>query len=428
MKISDLYERRNALTNEADQLKALGDNLTTEQYDRGMEVANDLDKLDAAIRHAQLTERLATRAAVNEMDKAVEERATEQRATVKYRDQFIAYMRGQGPAPEVREINTGTGSGVLIPKIYEDGVLKYLLANTVVRNIADIRTGVQGYPTVRWNQLLPGTYSNSWTNPDTGTGGNVTAAANYDPGIQEQAIAPYPCLPYTTVSRQSLIQSNFDLEAEVVDTLQRQLANNLEFGYVGGAGSSSNQPNGLFTTQTYNATSNPVNIVSVTGTTGTSGSTTRAQAITDSISVDNLLSMRYSKLPAAYWNSSQWVMSQDVYAAIASLKTSAGVPLFVPSADYQTLQNAAPMTLLGLPVYVTMYSPTYGATAATKNTLLCLGSIQDSFSIREWGGMTMIRDEISSAGSARIKFYAMAFANSVFTRTNALVQLQCAAK
>jgi hypothetical protein len=424
-----MYEQRNALNVEKDALLS-ADTITPDQEARGLEIANKLDELNGQIKAAQLRERFATQASVQSMDKASEERSMEQRATNKYRDQFIAYMRGQGPAPEVRETNTGTGSGVLIPKIYEDGILKYLLANTVVRNIADIRTGVQGYPTVRWNQLLPGTYSNSWTNPDTGTGSNVTAAANYDPGIQEQAIAPYPCLPYTTVSRQSLIQSNFDLEAEVVDTLQRQLANNLEFGYVGGAGSSSNQPNGLFTTQTYNGTTNPVNIVSVTGTTGTSGSTTRAQAITDSISVDNLLSMRYSKLPAAYWNSAQWVMSQDVYAAIAGLKasTTSNVPLFVPSSDYQTLQNAAPMTLLGLPVYVTMYSPTYGATAATKNTLLALGSIQDCFSIREWGGMTMIRDEISAAGSARIKFYAMAFANSVFTRTNALVQLQCAAK
>ena len=120
-------------------------------------------------------------------------------------------------------------------------------------------------------------------------------------------------------------------------------------------------------------------------------------------------------------------MSQDVYAAIAGLKAASGVPIFVPSADYQVLQNAAPMTLFGLPVYVTQYTPAYTATANAKNTLLCLGSIQDTFSIREWGGMTMIRDEISAAGSARIKFYAMAFANSVFTRTNALVQLQCTA-
>lgn len=423
MKLTELFERRQALTNEADSLKNLGENITDEQYNRGLEVANDLDKLNSAIRAAQLSERLATTAATAAVDPASEERSLEQRGSKKYRDQFINYMLGRGAAPEIREVNTGTGSGVLIPKIYEDGILKYLLANTVVRNLADIRTGVQGYPTVRWNQLLPGSYSNSWTAPDTGS----TTAANYDPGIQEAALAPLPCLPYTTVSRQSLVQSNFDLEAEVVDTLQRQLANNLEFAYVGGK-ATDNQPKGLFATQTYNATTNPVNIVSVTGTTGSTGATTRANAITDSITLANLTKMRYTALPAAYWSNAQWVMSQDVYAAIAGIQSSANVPLFVQSSDFQTMQNAAPLTLMGLPVYVTQYAPAYTATAGAVNTLCCLGSIQDSYSIREWGGMTMIRDEISSAASARIKFYAMAFAASTFTRTGALVQLQCTAK
>jgi HK97 family phage major capsid protein len=135
--------------------------------------------------------------------------------------------------------------------------------------------------------------------------------------------------------------------------------------------------------------------------------------------------MRYNKLPAAYWGSACWIIPQDAYASIAAL-TANQVPLFIPSADYSvSIQNAAPFTLFGLPVYVTEYLPTHDSTASTgKNVVAVLGSVQDAFSIREWGGMTMLRDEISAASSARIKFYAMAFANSVFTRSKALVQLQ----
>lgn len=415
MKLSEMYEQRTALVAERDALVA-SDTITVEQEARGLELANQLDVLNGQIKAAQLRERFATSAAVQGMDKASEERATEQRATTKYRDQFIAYMRGSGPAPELREINTGSSSGVLIPKVYEDGILKYLMVNTVVRNLADIRTGVQGYPTLRWNSALPADYTSAWTQTDT----NTTAATSYDPPFVEQAIAPYPCLPYTQVSRQSLIQSNFDLEAEVVDALQRQLAKNLEWGYVAGGGSGSSQPTGILTV---NANTQ---ITAVTG-----GGTTRAASITAGVTVKNLQDMLYNQLPASYWNSSlAWILPQDVYSAISQIPASTGsnTPIFVPSTDFQPLVNRAPGTLFGVPVYVTEFKPTHVTTAGSsnKNCLAVLGSIQDGYSIREWGGMTMIRDEISAASSGRIKFYAMAFANGMFTRAKAMVQLQVA--
>jgi HK97 family phage major capsid protein len=115
-----------------------------------------------------------------------------------------------------------------------------------------------------------------------------------------------------------------------------------------------------------------------------------------------------------------------VYAAVSSLTsgiTNSVVPIFAPSSDYQALPNAAPMTLFGLPIYVTEYS-SFDTAASAVNTIAVLGNITDAYSIREWGGMTMIRDEISAASTARIKFYAMAFAQGDVTRSKALVQLQ----
>jgi HK97 family phage major capsid protein len=80
---------------------------------------------------------------------------------------------------------------------------------------------------------------------------------------------------------------------------------------------------------------------------------------------------------------------------------------------------------MGLPVYVTEYLPAHVATATSgKNVVAVLGNIRDAFSIREWGGMSMMRDEISQATSARVRFYGMAFANSKVTRAKAMVQLQ----
>jgi hypothetical protein len=335
-----------------------------------------------------------------------EERATEQRASKQYREQFLGWMRG-GAAPELREVITTSSSGVLVPKLYEDGVLEYLDANTVVRNLADLKTGVTGYPTVRWNTMETNAYTSAWTQIDSGT----TAATSIDPGFSEAPIPPIPCGPYTQVSRQALVQSNFDLEGEIIDALQRQLSKNLEWGYVGGSGSS--QPTGIFKVDT-----------NCQITTATSTGTTRALAITAGITLAKLTEMRYTKLPAAYWGSAAWILPQDAYAALAGLQAN-NVPLFVPSADFQVLQNAAPFTLMGLPVYVTEYLPAHVATATTgKNTVAVLGNVRDAFSIREWSGMSMYRDELTAASSGRIKFGAWMFANSLVTRAKAMVQLQ----
>lgn len=405
MKITEMIEQRKALHSERDALVAL-DSMTPEQEARGHALANDLQKLEGEIRAAQIRERFASNSAMERSLEKSEERATEQRASKQYREQFLGWMRG-GAAPELREVITTSSSGVLVPKIYEEGVLEYLDANTVVRNLADLKTGVTGYPTVRWNTMETNAYTSAWTQIDSGT----TAATSIDPGFSEAPIPPIPCGPYTQVSRQALVQSNFDLEGEIIDALQRQLSKNLEWGYVGGSGSS--QPTGIFKVDT-----------NCQITTATSTGTTRALAITAGMTVAKLTEMRYTKLPAAYWGSAAWILPQDAYAALAGL-TANNVPLFVPSADFQVLQNAAPFTLMGLPVYVTEYLPAHVATATTgKNVVAVLGNVRDAFSIREWSGMSMYRDELTAASSGRIKFGAWMFANSLVTRAKAMVQLQ----
>ena len=407
MKISEMIAKRDALTSEANALLAK-DGMTVAEEARSSEIANELDVLEAGIRSANQRERFASRTVVAKTAQEARdnaERAEDWRASTEYRDQFIGYLKG-GRAPEQRELISTASSSVLIPKVYEDSILKYLDANTVVRNLADIRTGVQGYPTLRYNSLATADYTSAWTQPDTGT----TARTSIDPAFVEVPMAPVPCIPFTQVSQQLIRQANFDVEAEVMDSLQRQLAKNLEWGYVGGTGT--NSPTGIFTV---NAN---VNI-----TTATSTGTTRALAITAGATVAKLSEMRYTKLPAAYWGSAAWILPQDTYAAIAGLLVN-GVPIFVPSSD-AALVGAAPFTLMGLPVYVTEYLPAHVATASTgKNVVAVLGNISEGFSVREWGGVGMIRDEISAASSARVIFQGMAFANSAFTRVKSLVQLQ----
>ena len=403
MKQAEIIERRKAIENEVNSILA-NDQISVEQEARANELMDELKDLNQKRSAAELREKFASHAVTAKVVAEKREQATEWRASPEYREQFLGYLKG-GRAPEQRELISTASSSILIPKIYEDGILKYLDANTVVRNLADLRTGVQGYPTLRYNSLATADYTSAWTQADTGT----TARTSIDPAFVEVPIAPVPCIPYTQVSQQLIRQANFDVEAEVMDSLQRQLAKNLEWGYVGGSGT--NAPTGIFTV---NAN---VNIV-----TATSAGTTRALAVAQA-TVAKLTEMRYSKLPAAYWGSAAWILPQDTYAAIAGILVN-NVPLFVPSAD-AALVGAAPFTLMGLPVYVTEYLPAHVSTASTgKNVVAVLGNISEGFSVREWGGVGMIRDEITAASSARVIFQGMAFANSAFTRVKSLVQLQ----
>lgn len=408
MKLSELFESRKALTAERDSILAQ-DTMTVEVEARGHEVANELTKVEAEIRSAQLRERFASSSAVENMVKKTEERSLEYRDSKKYEMQFANYMR-TGAIPEQRELISTASSSILIPKLYQDAVLKYLSAQSVIRNLGDLRTGVQGYQALRYSTLKTADYTAAWTAPDTGS---VTATAA-DPLFTEVALAPVLCLPKTEVSHQLIAQSDpgFPVEQEVLSHLQVQLSKNLEWGYIGGTGT--NSPKGIFTV---NSTTG-INI-----TTATSASTTRAAAITAGVTVAKLSEMRYTKLPAAYWGSAAWILPQDVYAAIAGILVN-GVPIFVPSAD-AALVNAAPFTLMGLPVYVTEYLPAHVATVGTgKNVLACLGNISECFAMREWGTMSVTRDEYSLSGTGRIRYQGMMFANSDFTRVNALVQLQ----
>jgi len=365
---------------------------------------------------AQIEEMVEERAALLAKDAGVQVAATPAKRVAErreqqdewldsreYRDQFVAWCRG-GRAPETRELITTSASGVLVPKLYSQEIMKYLAANTVVRNLADLRTGARGNVTLRYNnQETRAAVTQFWTTEDS------PVSQAYDGNYVEVNLPPVGGLPRSEVSHWLIKQADFDVEAEVVDHLQRQMARGLEYGYTLGSGS--NQPKGLFVNDT---ATNQV----------TASAAASSTAWDAAFTVDKLSEIRYRSLPSEYWGSSVWVMSQDAYAAIASLKAASGsnVPIFQPSAD-AGLTGAAGQTLMGRPVYIAPWAPAK-ITAAGNNTPLVFGNIREAFACVEWGNMGLIRDEITLAGTGRVKFQGMVFANSKITRAKAVTQFK----
>jgi len=413
MKQSEIIERRKAIETEVEAILA-NDQISMDQEVRAINLMEELKDLNAQRSAAELREKFASHSLTSKAKTEVREREDEKRARPEYRDAWINWMRG-GQVSEFRELITTASSSVLIPKQVEETIYKYLNTESITRRVCDYRTVARGDATLRYNDLTPGgvsgtNYINAWSPPDT----NTTAAVDVDPTFTEVSLKPLPILPKTQVSEQLIKSANFDIEAEVVDNLMRQFSRMTEAGYLTGV---TNGPsNSLFTVQ-----SSATQI-----TTATSSGTSRATAVAAGATVAKLMDMRYTQLPAAYWGSSAWILPKDFYAVVADLRAASGsnVPIFVPSSDAGITQGASGF-LLGLPVYVTDYLPTHVTTATTgKNCVALLGNFSEAYAIREWGGMTMRRDDLTAANSARIVFRGFGWGNAAFTRGKAMVQLQ----
>lgn len=415
-KKAELVEQREKLQNELNGILA-NDTLTPDQEARGSELMDvleplkrDIEDIQSKLNSSQLRERFASYAAMESAVAEGSKRTQEWTATTEYRDQWIDWCRG-GRAPEartvseLRDITTGSSSGVLVPKIYEAGILKYMERNTVVRNLADLRTGVQGSVTVRVNTLeTDAAVSSFWTTESSKT---QTAL---DSAHAEVNLNPVGGLPKSELTQWVVRQANFDIEAEVISDLQRKIARGIESGYSVGTGS--DQPTGLFL---QNANFKGLTVSAAHGSgTGWDGAFTLAR----------LQELRYKTLPAEYWNEAAWVMSQDAYYQIASgiKATGTDVPLFIPSADVQVMENQAPMTLMGRPVYIAPYAPGRQTAAVTNSIPLMFANVREAFAIREWGGISMFRDDVTTPGL--IKFQAMVFVNSKIVRPKAVAALR----
>jgi HK97 family phage major capsid protein len=237
--------------------------------------------------------------------------------------------------------------------------------------------------------------------------------------LAEVLLPPKLCSPTTQVSQTLLRQANFDVEAEVMMDLQKKLSKNQAFAFIGGTGT--NMPTGIFDPAT---TTTGVRTGATVGATNTRALKVTAATSDAAVTIANLTKMRYDILPAAYWNSPTcaWIIPQDVYAAIAGILVN-NVPLFTPSAD-SGITPAAPFQLMGLPVFVSPYVPALVTTSAAKTVMAVVGDIRESYSIREWAGIGMIRDDITLATTGQVKYTAMSFANANITRGDALVQLR----
>lgn len=330
------------------------------------------------------------------------ERFDEARADPEYRNDWENWVRGRGPEPELRtDTLTTTGSGILIPKLYEDSILKYVDASSILRGKADFKGGIRGNPTWRVNTRVGSDYSNNWTTEA------LPAATSVNPTFVEVNAPPMTGIASTTVSTAAMVTSDFDIEGEVIDDLMRDAAACLEWSYSVGTGSG--MPTGMFLTNTDTA---QLQVTAAHGSgTGWDGHFTFV----------NLNKLRYKQLAPQYWNGAEWYMSQDAFYQISTLLDQNSRPLFNQDSNSGITKSVAGVTLMGAPVNVCAFAPAR-QTAASVSVPVVFGNLKEAFRIREWAGFGMLRDPLTTLG--RVKFTLQPFANSKYVRPKAVTQFR----
>jgi HK97 family phage major capsid protein len=144
------------------------------------------------------------------------------------------------------------------------------------------------------------------------------------------------------------------------------------------------------------------------------------------ITVEELIEMRYSTLPAQYWAGEYgdlgWIMGQPAFASLMALLDTTGRPIFQPTA-VATAATGLQGTILGLPVYVDAAAP--AATAGLDAVVLMA---RNAYRVvdREPGMVTQINPWAKqSSGITEVNSYARSVGRWI--RPEAAVVLKMAA-
>lgn len=234
--------------------------------------------------------------------------------------------------PETRILNETTAAAA-VPTDLLDELVRLMVAVSGVRNAVSVVS-----------------YPNGVEIPRIVTNVAVTAVTtegdpfdNVTPTLDKVDFSIAPTATATTDLTVQIMESmRPDLIREVLTQHAEELARFWGNSYCNGLGSSDADTDGIFSGETVTGE----NILTVASTTA--------------ITAAELVTLRYSTLPAKYWTAGgdlSWLMGQATFASIMALvDSSTGRPLFQPNAE-STLANALQGTLLGLPVYIDSGAP-----------------------------------------------------------------------
>jgi HK97 family phage major capsid protein len=303
---------------------------------------------------------------------------------------FESFLRGGADKMDdlERKSLTLSGNTAITPPEFGREVIKLLRQFSPIRQYARVVT--VGSSSVKYPRRT-GSTAATWVD-------DTADRTESEPSYEQVTLTPYEAATYTDISNQLLEDNAYDLAGELASDLAES------FGIAEGSafvtGNGNGKPNGIMnasgiqTLITGNASGFP----------------------TATMPADVLISM-FHKLPAVHAQNGVWIMNRNTLGAIRQFKDVMGRYIVLDS-----LNNGAPVTLLGRPIVEAIDMADIGANAYP----ILFGNLQ-GYRIVDRVSFEMLRDPYSVATKGQTRFHARKRVGADVTHPDRFVKLKVSA-
>ena len=392
MKLSEMYEKRKALSTEIDNLTNGTTKLTSENELRASQMLEDLDGMDAEIRRVGLRDRLDAG--------GITSHAETGRPAQALKSEFRDWISGGFRSDNKFEVRANTTAATLggATDIASSIFTEYVNRDSVVRNLASVVTTDSGAPLVFYRQTAQFA-------AETGVTATSIVFTEKAPTAEKVTFTMTKMGFYTLVANEALTDLVWDVASDTIRQHAELHAANRDLAY---------------SNVTYAAFAQPIYDYTTSGTSNVLSLTTAAPYGTGGITLAEATTAVYGTgLKTPYLKNASWLLPNAVWAKTIAA-ASATLPIFGQSAGYSVARDGAGLNFLGYPVYLSNNLPT---TAATTVAYGVFGDIQRGYRIVEQNAVPFMADPYTFANKGQTQFLSSTRAYGAIMDRNAMVSL-----
>ena len=388
MKLSEMYEKRKALSGEIDVLTNGTVKLDATNESRAAAMLDELDHMDSEIRRVGLRDRLDGGGVTSNLEtgRPAASHKTEFRDWIAggFRENNEFEMRASGVA------EFGATTTIASPLFQQ-----MMDRMSVVRPLATVITTDSGAPLRFYRQTAQFAVATTVV---------AEAGAYVSKDVTTAAVdfTPTKMGFFTTVSNEALTDMVYDVASETIRQHAELHAYNRDLSY---------------SNLTYNAFAQP--IYDQTGSVGNVNS--RATASGTNITLAEATNAVYaSGLLPTYLADSSWLLPVSTWAGIIS-QASTSVPTFGQGANYSVARDGAGMSFMGFPVYISANLPQSATTGVSYGVF---GDIRKGYRIVEMNAVPFLANPYVLAANGQVQFLSTTRSSGKIMDRNAMVTLK----
>ena len=387
MKLSEMYEKRKALSGEIDVLTNGTVKLDATNESRAAAMLDELDHMDSEIRRVGLRDRLDGGGVTSNLETG---RPAASHKT-EFRDWICGGFRDNNEFEMRNSVVTDFGGTTTIASPLFQQMMDRM---SVVRGLANVITTDSGAPLRFYRQVAQFAVATAVVSE---------AGAYVSKDVDHEAVdfTPTKMGFYTSVSNEALTDMVYDVASETIRQHAELHATNRDLSY-------SNITYANFAQTIYDNTAN----------TGNVNSSTIASAT--NITLPEAATTVYgSGLLPTYLKDASWLLPVSTWAGIIS-QASSNVPTFGQGANYSVARDGAGMSFMGFPVYISANLP---QTALTTVRFGVFGDIGRGYRIVEMSTVPFLANPYILAANGQVQFLSTTRSSGKIMDRNAMVSL-----